>query len=78
MENLVLLIARSLVDNEDDLKCEVLQGSGTTVIELRAPRAEIGKIIGRNGRIAQAIRTIVIASAAKSKRRYVLQIVEGD
>lgn len=78
MEDLVLLIARALVDNEHDLKCEVLEGVGTTVIELRAPRSEIGKIIGRNGRIAQAIRTIVIASGARSKRRYVLQIVEGD
>jgi len=78
MENLVLQIAKALVDNTDDLECEVLIGQGTTVIELRAPKSEIGKIIGKNGRIAQAIRTIVTSSGAKDRRRYVLQIVEGD
>jgi predicted RNA-binding protein YlqC (UPF0109 family) len=76
MKELVELIARSLVDQPGDVRVRELEGDQTTVLELRVAGNDLGKIIGKQGRTARAIRTILSASGTKLKKRYVLEILE--
>jgi uncharacterized protein len=76
MKELVELIARSLVDNPDEVKVHEIEGDQTTVLELRVADGDLGKVIGRQGRTARAIRTILGASGMKLKKRFVLEILE--
>jgi predicted RNA-binding protein YlqC (UPF0109 family) len=76
MKELVELIARSLVDQPEDVRVRELEGDQTTVLELRVAGNDLGKIIGKQGRTARAIRTILSASGTKLKKRYVLEILE--
>ena len=69
-------IAQALVDNPDDVSVNEIEGEQTSVIELRVAKDDLGKIIGKHGRTAQSIRTILSAASAKHKKRAVLEIVE--
>ena len=76
MKELVELIAKSLVDRPDDVRVIEIDGSQATVLELRVGDGELGKVIGKQGRTARAIRTILSASGTKLKMRFVLEILE--
>ncbi len=76
MKELIELIARSLVDHPDDVKVSEVEGAQTTVLELRVADGDLGKVIGKQGRTARAIRTILSASGTKQKKRFVLEILE--
>lgn len=76
MDELVTQIARSLVDHPQDVLVNAVEGNHTTVLELRVAKQDIGKVIGKQGRTAQALRTLVGAVSAKIKKRTVLEIVE--
>ena len=75
MEELVTYLAKSLFDNPDELQFTRAERDGATVYELRVAEADVGKVIGRQGRIARALRTIVRASGAHQNERVQLEIV---
>ena len=75
MDELVLFIARSLVENPDAVKVNGREDGDTSVIELSVDPADVGKVIGKQGRIAKAIRTIVKASSVHSDKKYVVDIL---
>ena len=75
MEDLVTYLARSLVDNPDAVQVTRAERDGATVFELRVAEEDVGKVIGRQGRIARALRTIVRASGAHQNERVQLEIV---
>ena len=76
MRELVEQIARALVDESDNGKVTEVEGESVTVIELRVAQTDLGKVIGKQGRTARAIRTILNANATKLRKRAVLEIVE--
>lgn len=76
MKDLVKYIAQALVDNPDEVSVSEVEGEQTSVIELRVAKDDLGKIIGKHGRTAQSIRTILSAASAKNRKRSVLEIVE--
>jgi predicted RNA-binding protein YlqC (UPF0109 family) len=69
-------LARQLVDDPDAVAVEEVRQEGSTVLRLRVAKDDVGKVIGRQGRIARALRAVVRASGARSHRRVVLEIVE--
>jgi predicted RNA-binding protein YlqC (UPF0109 family) len=73
---LVEYLARRLVDEPDEVRVEELEREGDLVIELYVAKDDVGKVIGRQGRIARALRTVVRASAARRSGRTLLEIVE--
>ena len=73
---LIKLIASSLVDKPDQVEIQEVSGDSTTVYELRVAQEDLGKIIGKQGKTAKAIRVLLGAAAAKEKRRAVLEIIE--
>ena len=76
MKELIEKIVKELVDHPDQVNINEVQGSQSTILELRVAKEDIGKIIGRQGRTADAIRTIINCSAAKLSKRYILQILD--
>ena len=76
MRELVEQIARALVDDMDQVNVTEVEGENVTVIELRVGPGDLGKVIGKQGRTARAIRTILNANATKLRRRAVLEIIE--
>ena len=76
MKELIETIAKALVDHPEQVSVNVLEGSQATVLELNVAKTDLGKIIGKQGRTANAIRTILGATSAKLKKRTVLEIVE--
>lgn len=76
MDKLVTQIARSLVDNPQDVRVNAIEGDHTTVLELCVAKEDIGKVIGKQGRTAHAMRTLIGAVSAKIRKRTVLEIVE--
>ncbi len=76
MKELVELIAGALVDHPDNVKVKEIEGAQATVLELRVAAGDLGKVIGKQGRTARAIRTILNASGTKLKKRFVLEILE--
>ncbi|MFH1219877.1 MAG: KH domain-containing protein [Candidatus Eisenbacteria bacterium] len=76
MKELVEYIAKSLVDNPDDVTVKEVEGEKTTVYELRVGPGDLGKVIGKHGRTARSIRTLLNAAATKSGKRAVLEILE--
>ena len=76
MKNLILTIAKSLVDKPDEVKLNEIHGGETTTYELHVAKDDVGKVIGKHGKTAQAIRVVVNASATKLKKRAVLEIIE--
>jgi uncharacterized protein len=69
-------LARNLVDDPDAVEVEEVQREGVTILQLRVAKEDVGKVIGRQGRIARALRAIVRASGARSHKRVVLEIME--
>ena len=76
MKDLVEIIAKALVDISDDVEVEEVVGEYTSVIKLKVAKEDIGKVIGKKGANANAIRTILDAVGGKASKRYVLEIVE--
>jgi len=76
MKELVEYLAKSLVDKLDDVQVTEVGGEQTTVYELRVAKEDLGKVIGKQGRTARAMRTILSAASAKLKKRAVLEILE--
>jgi hypothetical protein len=76
VKELVELIAKALVDNPDKVKVTQLDGEQSSIIELKVAPEDVGKVIGKQGRNAQAIRIILSAAGMKLKRRLNLEIVE--
>jgi len=75
-KDLVEYIAKSLVDNPGNVEVNVIEGEKSTILELKVAADDIGKVIGKSGRIARAIRTILSAAAAKTEKRVVLEILD--
>ena len=75
-KDLVEYIAKSLVDNPNSVEVNVIEGEKSTILELKVAQEDIGKVIGKSGRIARAIRTILSAAAAKTEKRVVLEILD--
>jgi predicted RNA-binding protein YlqC (UPF0109 family) len=73
---LLAYLARQLVDDPDSVSVEELEREGAVVLRLHVAKADVGKVIGRQGRIARALRAIVRASGARSHRRMLLEIVD--
>ena len=76
MKDLIAEIVKALVDQPEEVSVNEIEGSHTTVLEVRVAKADMGKIIGKQGRTAQAVRTILNAAAGKTRQRYILEIVE--
>jgi len=76
LKELVVFIAKSLVDNPEQVEVTEVAGEQTSVLELKVASEDLGKIIGKQGKTAKAIRTILSASAAKIRKRAVLEILE--
>ncbi len=76
MKNLITFIAKALVDNPDDVEVNEIAGEQTSVIELKVAKDDIGKIIGKQGKTAKAMRTILSAASTKVRKRAVLEIIE--
>jgi len=76
MKELVQLIAEYLVDNPEEVDVQEMEGQKTTVIELKVAPDDLGKVIGKQGRTARAMRTILSAAATKVHKRAVLEILE--
>lgn len=76
MKELIEYIAKALVDYPEQVSVNVLEGSQSSVLELSVAKVDLGKVIGKQGRTAKAIRTILGAASAKLKKRTVLEIIE--
>ncbi len=76
MRDLVECIAKALVDNPEEVRVTEVKGAQTSVLELKVAREDLGKIIGKQGRTAHALRTIVNAASTKLRIRVVLEIIE--
>jgi predicted RNA-binding protein YlqC (UPF0109 family) len=76
LKELIEYIARTLVDNPDQVKVSEIEGEKTSVIELSVAKDDLGKVIGKQGRTARAMRTILSAASTKAKKRAVLEIIE--
>lgn len=75
MKELILIIARALVDHPEEVRVEIREEERGTVYSLSVHPDDIGKVIGRQGRIAKALRTVVSSAAVKDKRRIIVDIV---
>jgi len=73
---LVEFVAKSLVDNADEVQVHQSDRGDATVLELEVSQPDLGKIIGRQGRTARAIRTLISAAGQKQRRRYILDILD--
>ena len=78
MRNLVLEIARALVDKPDEVVVDTLEDDGATVLQLRVAVGDVGEVIGKQGRTARSLRTILGAASMKLQHRFALDIVEED
>ena len=76
LKDLVEFMAKSLVDNPDDVDVNEVVGEQTTVVELRVAKEDLGKVIGKQGRTARSMRTILNAASTKLQKRSVLEIIE--
>ena len=75
MKDLVEIIAKSLVDNPDAVEVKEVAGEQSLILELKVAPEDMGKVIGKQGRIAKAIRTVVKAAAVKENKRVVVEII---
>jgi len=76
LKELVEYIAKSLVDNPDEVVVTEVEGEQTSVLELKVAKEDLGKVIGKQGRTARAMRVILTAASTKAKKRCVLEILE--
>ena len=75
MKNLLIQIVQKVVDNPEQVNVNQIEGTQTIVLELKVATGDMGKVIGKEGRTANAIRYLLNAASAKSQKRYVLEIV---
>ena len=75
-KDLVEYIAKSLVDYPDEVNVNMVEGEQSTIIELKVAQSDVGKVIGKSGRIANAVRVILNASAAKNNKHIQLEILD--
>ena len=75
-KELISYIAKALVDEPDGVEVNIVEGEKSTILELKVAEGDIGKVIGKHGRIAKAVRTILSAAATKSGKRVVLEILD--
>jgi predicted RNA-binding protein YlqC (UPF0109 family) len=76
MKDLIVYIAKALVDKPEEVSVNEIDGEQTSVIELKVAKEDLGKVIGKQGRTARAIRTILGAASTKLRKRAVLEIIE--
>ena len=76
MKDLITMIAQALVDQPEDVSIVEIEGSHSSVLELSVAKSDLGRIIGKNGRTAQAIRTVLSAASGKARKHYRFEIVE--
>ena len=76
LKELIEFMARALVDSPEKVKVSEIEGEQTSVIELRVAKEDLGKVIGKQGRTARSIRTILSAAGMKLKKRFTLEILE--
>lgn len=76
MEELILNIAKALVDHPEEVEVNAVEGEQTTVVELRVDPEDLGKVIGKQGRTARAMRTLLGAAGTKDNKRVLLEILE--
>ena len=76
MKDLITYIAKALVDNSEQVSVTEVEGNQTSVLELKVAKEDLGKVIGKQGRTARAMRTILSAASAKVRKRTVLEIIE--
>ena len=76
MKDLLIQIAKALVDNPEQVRVTEIEGTQTTVLELRVAKSDMGKVIGKQGRTANAIRTLLNAASGKAGKRHILEIIE--
>ncbi len=75
MKELLVIIAKSLVDNPDEVSVTEVEGDNAVVLELRVAESDMGKVIGKQGRIAKAIRTVMKSVAVREQKKVVVEIV---
>jgi len=76
LKEMIEYIAKSLVDNPDEVHVSEIEGEQTSVLELKVAKEDLGKVIGKQGRTARAMRTLLGAASTKAKKRSVLEILE--
>ena len=76
LKELIEFMARALVDNPEKVEVSEIEGEQTSVLELRVAKEDLGKVIGKQGRTARAMRTILSAASTKIRKRAVLEIIE--
>jgi len=76
MKELVTYLAKALVNNPDEVEVSEIQGETAAILELRVAKDDLGRIIGKQGRTAKSIRTLINAAASRTNRKVVLEIVE--
>jgi predicted RNA-binding protein YlqC (UPF0109 family) len=76
MKDLIREIVQALVDQPELVSISEIEGENTTVLELKVAKSDMGKVIGKQGRNAQALRTILSAATGKKRKRYILEILE--
>jgi predicted RNA-binding protein YlqC (UPF0109 family) len=76
MKDLVAYLAKALVNNPDEVEVSEIQGETAAILELRVAKEDLGRIIGKQGRTAKSIRTLLNAAASRTNRKVVLEIVE--
>ena len=76
MKELLETIAKALVDNPDDVLVNEIEGEQSVILELRVAQEDMGKVIGKQGRTAKAIRTVIKAAATKENKRVIVEILQ--
>ncbi|EOR27409.1 MULTISPECIES: KH domain-containing protein [Clostridium] len=76
MKELIEIIAKSLVENPNEVHVNEIQGEQSIILELKVAPADMGKVIGKQGRIAKAIRTVIKAAAMKEDKKVVVEIID--
>lgn len=76
LKDLIEYVGKSLVDMPDEVSVNEIEGEQTTVLELKVDKSDLGKVIGKQGRTARALRTILNAASTKLRKRSVLEIIE--
>lgn len=76
MKDLLEYLAKALVDNPDDVQIEMIEGERSVILQLKVHPDDIGKVIGKQGRIAQALRTLVKAAATKQGKNAIVEILD--
>ena len=76
LKDMIILIAKMLVDQPDQVHVNEIKGDQTSVFELKVAKSDLGKVIGKDGRTARALRTILTASSTKIRKRALLEILE--